>query len=73
MENRFLSTSTGFRYLYALGYVQKEMDDWFEVNVLNDMEHVQKEINLLKYLFSNLVSKSSICYTARAFAGESSS
>lgn len=28
---RFLSTSTGFRYLYALGYVQKEMDDWFEV------------------------------------------
>jgi hypothetical protein len=29
---RFLSTSTGFRYLNALGYVQKEMDDWFEVS-----------------------------------------
>jgi hypothetical protein len=28
---RFLSTSTGFCYLNALGYVQKEMDDWFEV------------------------------------------
>ncbi|KAI9498276.1 Rapamycin-insensitive companion of mTOR, middle domain-containing protein [Zychaea mexicana] len=30
---RFLSTSTGFRYLYALGYVQKEMDDWFELEL----------------------------------------
>lgn len=31
---RFLSTSTGFCYLNALGYVQKEMDDWFEVRFL---------------------------------------
>ncbi|KAM3580575.1 hypothetical protein VKS41_007236 [Umbelopsis sp. WA50703] len=27
---RFLSSSTGFSYLNELGYVQKEMDDWFE-------------------------------------------
>lgn len=32
---RFLSTSTGFRYLNALGYVQKEMDEWFEGGNLN--------------------------------------
>lgn len=34
LNARFLSTSTGFRYLYALGYVQKEMDEWFEVSAL---------------------------------------
>ncbi|KAJ2956653.1 hypothetical protein NQZ79_g7530 [Umbelopsis isabellina] len=29
---RFLSSSTGFGYLNELDYVQKEMDDWFEVD-----------------------------------------
>lgn len=45
---RFLSTSTGFRYLYALGYVQKEMDDWFEYR--NQQYVTQLELSLARAL-----------------------
>ncbi|KAI7853777.1 Rapamycin-insensitive companion of mTOR, middle domain-containing protein [Circinella umbellata] len=45
---RFLSTSTGFRYLYALGYVQKEMDDWFEYRNLQYV--TQLELSLARAL-----------------------
>ncbi|KAI8987675.1 Rapamycin-insensitive companion of mTOR, N-term-domain-containing protein [Mycotypha africana] len=45
---RFLSTSTGFRYLNALGYVQKEMDDWFERGNQNYV--TQLEISLARAL-----------------------
>ncbi|OAD02912.1 hypothetical protein MUCCIDRAFT_143465 [Mucor lusitanicus CBS 277.49] len=45
---RFLSTSTGFRYLNALGYVQKEMDDWFEVSNQNYV--IQLELSLARAL-----------------------
>ena len=29
---RFLSTSIGFKYLSEFDYVEKEMDEWFQVN-----------------------------------------
>ncbi|KAI9485740.1 MAG: Rapamycin-insensitive companion of mTOR, N-term-domain-containing protein [Benjaminiella poitrasii] len=45
---RFLSTSTGFRYLNALGYVQKEMDDWFERGNHNYV--IQLELSLARAL-----------------------
>ncbi|KAI7903798.1 Rapamycin-insensitive companion of mTOR, N-term-domain-containing protein [Cokeromyces recurvatus] len=47
---RFLSTSTGFQYLNALGYVQKEMDDWFERGNLNYV--VQLELSLARALIN---------------------
>lgn len=48
---RFLSTSTGFRYLNALGYVQKEMDEWFEVSFF-----------LLLLLFLMMVMSDFLCF-----------
>ncbi|CAO3672310.1 unnamed protein product [Umbelopsis ramanniana] len=47
---RFLSSSTGFAYLNELGYVQKEMDDWFE----NRNQHyvTQLEISLHRALIN---------------------
>ncbi|GAA5806120.1 hypothetical protein HPULCUR_011649 [Helicostylum pulchrum] len=45
---RFLSTSTGFCYLNALGYVQKEMDDWFERGNQNYV--TQLELSLARAL-----------------------
>jgi rapamycin-insensitive companion of mTOR len=63
---RFLSTSTGFRYLNALGYVQKEMDDWFEVNFDIDSSRIQ----LIFFFF--LERKPKLCNSVRTFAGESS-
>lgn len=47
---RFLSTSTGFRYLNALGYVQKEMDDWFERGNQNYV--TQLELSLARALIN---------------------
>ncbi|GAN00739.1 cytosolic regulator pianissimo [Mucor ambiguus] len=47
---RFLSTSTGFRYLNALGYVQKEMDDWFERGNQNYV--IQLELSLARALIN---------------------
>lgn len=29
---RFLSTSIGFKYLSEFDYVEREMDEWFQVN-----------------------------------------
>lgn len=29
--NRFMSTTLGFRYLYAADYIGREMDLWFHV------------------------------------------
>lgn len=34
---RFLATSIGFHYLKDLDYIDREMDDWFHVNVLNKL------------------------------------
>jgi rapamycin-insensitive companion of mTOR len=66
---RFLSTSTGFRYLNALGYVQKEMDDWFEVRKVGDILQVN---SLLIASFTSFVErKSKLCDSIGAFAGES--
>ncbi|KAG0742053.1 hypothetical protein G6F57_008738 [Rhizopus arrhizus] len=48
---RFLSTSTGFRYLNALGYVQKEMDDWFERGNQNYV--TQLELSLARALINS--------------------
>ncbi|KAI9307439.1 Rapamycin-insensitive companion of mTOR, N-term-domain-containing protein [Cunninghamella echinulata] len=45
---RFLSTSTGFRYLNDLGYVDKEMDDWFEFR--NQQYVMQLELSLARAL-----------------------
>ncbi|KAF7728197.1 hypothetical protein EC973_006591 [Apophysomyces ossiformis] len=45
---RFLATSTGFRYLNALGYVHKEMDDWFEYR--NQQYVTQLELSLARAL-----------------------
>ncbi|SAL99279.1 hypothetical protein [Absidia glauca] len=45
---RFLSTSTGFCYLSDLGYVQKEMDDWFEYR--NQHYVMQLELSLARAL-----------------------
>ncbi|RCI05307.1 hypothetical protein CU098_010819 [Rhizopus stolonifer] len=47
---RFLSTSTGFRYLNALGYVQKEMDEWFERG--NQQYVTQLELSLARALLN---------------------
>ncbi|RCH97274.1 hypothetical protein CU098_004610, partial [Rhizopus stolonifer] len=48
---RFLSTSTGFRYLNVLGYVQKEMDDWFERGNQNYV--TQLELSLARALINS--------------------
>lgn len=34
MNRRFMSTPVGFRYLYDAGYIDREMDMWFDVCVL---------------------------------------
>ncbi|KAI8088648.1 Rapamycin-insensitive companion of mTOR, N-term-domain-containing protein [Halteromyces radiatus] len=48
---RFLSTSTGFRYLSDLDYVQKEMDDWFEYR--NQQYVIQLELSLARALVNS--------------------
>lgn len=53
---RFLSTSTGFCYLNALGYVQKEMDDWFERGNQNYV--TQLELSLARALIHTPEKKS---------------
>ncbi|KAG0172866.1 hypothetical protein DFQ28_009870 [Apophysomyces sp. BC1034] len=53
---RFLSTSTGFRYLNALGYVQKEMDDWFRYR--NQQYVTQLELSLARALVNTPEKKS---------------
>ncbi|CAO3591777.1 unnamed protein product [Absidia cylindrospora] len=53
---RFLSTSTGFCYLSDLGYVQKEMDDWFEYR--NQQYVMQLELSLARALVNTPRKKS---------------
>ncbi|OAD74296.1 hypothetical protein PHYBLDRAFT_111901, partial [Phycomyces blakesleeanus NRRL 1555(-)] len=53
---RFLSTSTGFRYLNALGYVHKEMDEWFEHR--NKHYVAQLELSLARALINTPDKKS---------------
>ncbi|KAI8394190.1 Rapamycin-insensitive companion of mTOR, N-term-domain-containing protein [Radiomyces spectabilis] len=53
---RFLSTSTGFRYLNDLGYVHKEMDDWFEFR--NQQYVTQLELSLARALVNTPHKKS---------------
>ncbi|ORX78342.1 hypothetical protein K493DRAFT_321236, partial [Basidiobolus meristosporus CBS 931.73] len=38
---RFLSTSTGFRYLLELDYIESEMEDWFERRNKNYVIHLE--------------------------------
>ncbi|KAI7866417.1 Rapamycin-insensitive companion of mTOR, N-term-domain-containing protein [Spinellus fusiger] len=53
---RFLSTSTGFRYLNVLGYVDKEMDEWFEYR--NRHYVTQLELSLARALVNTPDKKS---------------
>ncbi|PHZ16464.1 uncharacterized protein RHIMIDRAFT_62286 [Rhizopus microsporus ATCC 52813] len=48
---RFLSTSTGFRYLNKLGYVQKEMDEWLARGNQNYV--TQLELSLARALINS--------------------
>ncbi|KAF5385668.1 hypothetical protein D9757_005476 [Collybiopsis confluens] len=48
---RFMSTPTGFRYLYDAGYIDREMDIWFEEH--NIYYVVQVEVFLAQVFNSN--------------------
>ncbi|ORX62115.1 hypothetical protein DM01DRAFT_1298682 [Hesseltinella vesiculosa] len=52
---RFLSTSTGFRYLDDLDYVEKEMDEWFEFR--NQQYVIQLELSLARALANSPCKK----------------